>query len=79
MFRALSHQLCGNEEHHIQLRGMLLQAIQNNYNTYCQYWIEDMPWGFVTFDEHLNDLCKPGSWGTQVELQACSDCVNVNI
>ena len=58
---------------------MLLQAIQSNYDTYRQYWFEDMPWGIVTFDEHLNDLCKPGSWGTQVELQACSDCVNVNI
>ena len=55
---------------------MLLQAIQSNYDTYHQYWFEDMPWGIVTFDEHLN---KPGSWGTQVELQACSDCVNVNI
>lgn len=79
MFRALSHQLCGSEEHHIQLRSMLLQVIQSNYDTYCHYWIEDMPWGVVTFDEHLNDLGKPGIWGTQVELQACSDCLNITI
>ena len=38
-----------------------------------------MRWETLTFDEHLNDLCKPRSWGTQVELQAYSDCVNVNI
>ena len=73
MFRALAHQLCGSEEHQIQLRSMLLQVIQNNYDTYSRYWIQDMPWGIVTFDEHLNDLGIPGSWGTQVELQACSD------
>ena len=79
MYRSLSHQLCGSEEHHVQLRIMLLQVIQSNYNTYCQYWIKDMPWGMVSFDKHLEDLGKPGSWGTQVELQACSDCINVNI
>ena len=38
-----------------------------------------MPWGIVTFDEHLNDLGIPVSWGTQVELQACSDWLNVTI
>ena len=75
MFWALSHQLCSSEEHHIQLRSMLLQVIQNNYDTYCWYLIEDMPRGIVTFDKHLSDLGKQGSWGTQVELQACSDCI----
>jgi len=79
MYRALSHQLCGSEEHHFQLRSMLLQVIQSNSNTYRQYWIEDMPWGIVSFDEHLEDIGKLGSWGTQMELQACSDCVNLNI
>ena len=79
MFWVLSHQLCGSEEHHIQLRSMLLQVIQINYDTYCWYLIEDMPWGIVTFDEHLSDLGKQGSWGTQVELQACSDCTCINV
>ena len=79
MFRALAHQLCGSEEHHIELRSMLLQIIQNYHDTYSRYWIQDMPWGIVTFDEHLNDLGIPGSWGTQVELQACSDWLNVTI
>ena len=58
IFRALTHRLCGSEEHHIQLRSMLLQFIQNNYDTYSHYWIQDIPWGIVTFDEHLNDLEK---------------------
>ena len=79
MFRALGHQLCGSEEHHIELRSMLLQIIQNNHDTYSRYWIQDMPWGIVTFDEHLNNLGIPGSWATQVQLQACSDWLKVTI
>ena len=38
-----------------------------------------MPWGKVTFNEHLQKLASVGSWGTQVELQAVSDCSNVTV
>ena len=38
----------------------------------ARYWIEDMPWGKVTFNAHLQRLAHVGSWGTQV-LQAVSD------
>jgi len=77
MFRALSHQLYGSDEHHLHVRTMLLEVIQSNSITYQPYWIEDMPWGKVTFSEHLQRLACAGSWGTQVELQAISDCFNV--
>ena len=53
MFRALSHQLYGSDEHHLHVRTMLLEVIQSNSITYQPYWIEDMPWGKVTFSEHL--------------------------
>lgn len=79
MFRSLSHQLCGSDKHHTQLRHTLLEQIQNNYITYQPYWIEDMPCGKMMFDEHLESLAKDGSWGTQVELQATSDCFNLDI
>ena len=59
--------------------GILLLAIQSNYDIYSKYWIEDILWGTPTFVEHINDLCKPGNWGTQVELQACNDCMYVSI
>ena len=79
MFRALSHQLYGNDKHHIQVRSMLLEVIQHNYITYQPYWIEDMPWGKMTFDEHVQKIACAGSWGTQVELQALSDCFNMQV
>ena len=79
MFRALSHQLYGSNEHHIQLRRMLLEAIQSNYSFYEPLWIEEMPWGKVTFDEHLENLACVGTWGNYVELQAVSDYFNTKV
>ena len=79
MFRALSHQLYGNDKHHIEVRKLLKEAIVSNHTVYQPYWIEDMPWGKVTFTEHLERLGIVGNWGTQVELQAISDCLNVTV
>ncbi|XP_065891754.1 uncharacterized protein [Dysidea avara] len=79
MYRALSHQLCGSEENHFYLRSLLLQVVKGNSDIYSKYWIEDMPWGIVSFDQHVEDIGKPGSWGTQVELQACSDFINLDV
>ena len=73
MFRALSHQIYGKDNHHEQV---LLYVIQS---TYQHYWIENTPWGKVTFDEHLQRLANVGSWSTQLELQAVSDCYNVRV
>ena len=77
LFRALSHQLYGCEEYHVELRNMLLHVLQGNITTYKSFWIEDTPQGKVTFQEHLKNLTKLGSWGTQVEIQAASDCFNI--
>ena len=74
MFHALSHQLYGSDQHHVHVRSMLLEVIESNKIIYQHYWIEDMPWGKTTFNEHLQRVALVGSWGTQVELQAVSDC-----
>ena len=79
LFRALSHQVFGNDNYRVQVRQLLLGVIQSNHATYQPYWIEDMPWGKVTFDEHLQRLANLGNWGTQLELQAISDCYKVPV
>ena len=78
MFRALSHQLYGSDQHHVHVRSMLLEVIESNKIIYQPYWIKDTPWG-TTFNEHLQRVALVGSWGTQVELQAVSDCFNVTV
>ena len=79
MFHALSHQLYGGDQHHVHVRSMLLEVIESNKIIYQPYWIEDTPWGKTTFNEHLQKVALVGSWGTQVELQAVSDCFNVTV
>ena len=79
VFRALSHQLYGRDQHHVHVECMLLEVIESNKIIYQPYWIEDMPWGKTTFNEHLQRVALVESWGTQVELQAVSDCFNVSV
>ena len=79
MFRALSHQLYGSDQHHVHVWSMLLEVIESNKIIYQPYLIEDTPWGKTTFNEHLQRVTLVGSWGTQVELQAVSDCFNVTV
>ena len=79
VFRALSHQLYGRDQHHVHVQCMLLEVIESNKIIYQPYWIEDMPWGKTTFNEHLQRVAVVESWGTQVELQAVSDCFNVSV
>ena len=43
------------------------------------YWIEDMPGGKATFQEHLMVIGEFGKWGAQVELQAVSGCFNITV
>ena len=62
MFRALSHQLYGSDQHHVQVRSMLLEVIESNKIIYQPYWIEDMPWGKTRFNEHLQRVALVGSW-----------------
>ena len=79
MFRALSHQLYGSEEYHREIRHLLLEVLKTNPHLYHPYWIEDLPWGKVTFTEHLNQLKCEGTWGTQLELRVFSDCFNLPV
>ncbi len=79
MFRALSHQLYESEEYHLGIRNILVNVIEANAELYKPYWIEDLPWGKVSFAEHLTQLKRPGSWGTQLELIVFSDCFNLPV
>jgi hypothetical protein len=66
MFTALSHQLFGSVEYHLELRQTLLSVIQNNYITYEGYWIDHTPHGTVKYEDHVKSLANPGSWGTHI-------------
>ena len=69
LFRAVSHQLYGSEDQHLQIRHSLCNFIEQNQSKYEPYWIELT----TSFSSHLKDIKKAGCWGTGLEIKACSD------
>lgn len=69
MFRAISHQLYGTEDQHLQIRHALHNFIEENKANYEGYWIDST----ISYSSHLQHIKNPGSWGTELELKAVSD------
>jgi len=51
MFRAISHQLYGLEEKHLQVRHILQETMQANKEWYRCLWM-----GNCSFDDHVNQV-----------------------
>ena len=73
LFRAISHQLYATEDFHAELRQCLHQFIQQSKTKYEAYWIHST----VSYNDHLQQLMHLGSWGTQLELKAFSDYLDL--
>ena len=69
LFRAVSHQLYGSEDQHLQIRHSLCNFIEQNQSKYEPYWIDLT----TSFSSHLKDIKNAGCWGTGLEIKACSD------
>lgn len=75
MFRAVSHQLYGTEDKHLQIRQSLYNFIEHNKSKYEEYWIDST----ISFSNHLQQIKNPGAWGTELELKACSDYLSLPV
>ena len=71
MFRAIAHQLYGMEEQHLQVRTSLINFINLNKSKYEEYC--------TNFSKHMDSVKNPGSWGTGIELKACSDYLSLPV
>ena len=69
LFRCLSHQLFGSEEHHLSVR-FLLQRIENLNTKLFEKYLT--PLNKPTIDEHVHHVGIPTSWGTHIELMAAA-------
>ena len=74
MFRSLAKQLSGDSDKHGQLRDKLCEFIFLN-GELLKGWLN----GGVILDEHLRSICKPNTFGTQLELKAASTMFNLDI
>ena len=75
MFRSLSHQIYGSEEEHQSIRLTLQQELEENLDTYEEFWIQTG----VSLPLHIQRLKNQGVWGTHVELLAASDYYQIPV
>ena len=75
MFRAISHQLYGTEDKHLQIRLSLHEFIVQNRLKFGEYWIDST----TSYSSHIQNIKDSGSWGTELELKACSDYLSLPV
>ncbi|CBZ25321.1 conserved hypothetical protein [Leishmania mexicana MHOM/GT/2001/U1103] len=74
-FRAISHQLLGNEDYHDIIRSQIVSYMRAARARSFDYYFESP----AHADVYYNNLAKSGSWGDELSLRAASDCLYVNI
>jgi hypothetical protein len=74
-FRAISHQLFGNENYHDIVRSQVVSYMRAARAECFDFYFESP----AQADAYYDNLAKPGSWGDELSLRAASDCLYVNI
>ena len=74
MFRAVSDQITGTEFMYMDYRGLCVDHIIQEKDFY-QFFIEDDE----NFGSYVSSMAKNGAWGGNIELQALSNVLGVNI
>ena len=73
LFRALAHQTFGDQMYHAQMHKSLVKLINDNMEKYKPLYMGRRK----PFSEHVNCMLKDGIWGTQLEIQAAADCLDL--
>ena len=66
LFRAISHQLYGVENHHSHIRTLCMQYIRHEHAFFQDYLTEDI-------EQYAERNERDGIWGDDVEIQALSE------
>ena len=77
LFRSLSKQLFGTDCWHVSLRMYISDVLIMNSDRYNVMFIPYQQ--TLIFSQHLKAIQKLGTWGSQVEIQAASDCFQIPI
>lgn len=73
LFRALSYLLCGQEDHHRQIRHTLVDLTTTNSDIFTKYCTSK------DFTEHTSRMKYETVWGTDLELRAASSYLQLPI
>ena len=72
-FRAVSHQLYGDPNHHLLIRQASAQHLSNNPERFIESNTEN------SWNEYINNMSMQGTWCDALFVQAVVDCQNVAI
>ena len=72
-FRAVSHQLYGDPNHHLFIRQAGVQYLSNNPERFIESNTEN------SWNEYINNMSMQGTWCDALIVQAVADCQNVAI
>lgn len=72
-FRAVSHQLYGDPNHHLLIRQAGVQYPSNNPERFIESNTEN------SWNEYINNMSMQGTWCDALIVQAVADCQNVAI
>lgn len=74
LFRAVSDQIRGNESAHGEYRALAVRLVRENREDFEPFLEDDEP-----FDAYVRRMSTDAVWGGNMELQALSLALNVNI
>ena len=74
LFRSLSYCFYGNQDLHCDLRKKLVQVVRDNKARFCHLIMQH-----TSIDQHINQMRKLGTWGTQVEIFAMATLFKIPV
>ena len=73
-FRAISYIIYSSQEQHRMVRSNIVDYIAKNSKKFSPYVITKK-----TIEERIANMCTPGEWATQVEIQAATEVYSIFI
>ena len=74
LFRSLSYAVYGDQDLHCDLRNKLVELIRSNKDMFRHLSMQH-----TSIDQHVKQMCKPGTWGTQVEIFAMATLFKIPV
>ena len=63
LFRSFSYAIYGNQDFHLDLRNKLGGVLRSNKHKFDRLIMQH-----ASVEQHINQMCKLDTWGTQVEI-----------
>ena len=74
LFRAISDQLYGIDDQHMELRQKAVEYIKANQDDFSFYMEDDK-----NINDYIETLSKDGTWGGQLEMKALAESLKFNV